>query len=92
MDTGVIVILLIAALLFLPIALVAGRRAKERRLEGRREEAQELRTDAEAQAHRADERASIAEEQAEHARRERAEAEEQARRADEVDPDVERDR
>jgi F0F1-type ATP synthase membrane subunit b/b' len=86
------VILVIAALLVLVIALVAGRRAKERQLEGRREEAQELRSDAEAQAYRADERASIAEEQAEQARRERADAEEQARRADELDPDVERDR
>jgi hypothetical protein len=69
--------------------LVGGRRAKERRLESKREEAQELRSGAGEQARRAQEREELAEEQAERARRERAEADERARRADEVDPDVE---
>ena len=53
--------------------------------------ARELRSTAEEQSRRADERAALAEEEAERARRERAEAEERARRADEVDPEVDID-
>jgi hypothetical protein len=82
-------VFVIAILIVAAIAVVVSRRAKERQLENRREEAHELRSGAEVQAHRAEERASLAEEQADRAERERAEAREQARRADELDPDVE---
>jgi uncharacterized protein HemX len=88
MDTWIIVLIVIAAIVVIGVFVFAGRRAQERRLEGKREEAQELRSDASEQAQRAEERQQLAEEQAERARRERAEAEERARRADELDPDI----
>lgn len=90
MDTWIIV-LIIGVLIALAIAFVLSRRARERQLEGRREEASELRSTAEDQTQRAEQRASLAEEQAEQARRERAEGEERLRRADELDPDVDAD-
>jgi flagellar biosynthesis/type III secretory pathway M-ring protein FliF/YscJ len=90
MDTWIIV-LIIGVLIALAIAFVLSRRARERQLEGRREEATELRSTAEDQTQRAEQRASLAEEQAEQARRERAEAEERLRRADELDPDADAD-
>jgi hypothetical protein len=90
MDTWVIV-LIIGVLIVLAIAFVMSRRARERQLQGRREEASELRSSAEEQSQRAEQRASLAEEQAEQARRERGEAEEQIRRADELDPDADAD-
>ena len=89
MDTWLIILIAIAAIVVLAIAFVAWRRAQERRIEGKREEARELRTQAEVQAHRADALASLAEEEAEQAERERVEAREHAKRADELDPDVE---
>jgi FtsZ-interacting cell division protein ZipA len=88
MDTWLIILIVVAAVVVLAIAFVAWRRAQERRIEGKRDEARELRSQAEVQAHRADARASLAEEEAERADRERVEAREQARRADELDPDV----
>jgi C4-dicarboxylate-specific signal transduction histidine kinase len=88
MDTWLIILIVIAAVVVLAIALFAWRRTQERRIEGKRDEARELRTEAEVQAHRADARASLAEEEADRAERERAEAREQAKRADELDPDV----
>jgi FtsZ-interacting cell division protein ZipA len=90
MDTWIILVI-IGVLVVLAIAFFASRRARERQLEGHREEAREMRSTAESQAHRAEERASMAEEQAEQARRERAEADEQLRQADELDPDVDND-
>jgi flagellar biosynthesis/type III secretory pathway M-ring protein FliF/YscJ len=91
MDTWLI-LLIIGALIVLAAAFVASRRARERQLESHREEASELRSGAEDQARRADQRAELAEEQAEQARREREEAEERVRRADELDPDVDAER
>jgi flagellar biosynthesis/type III secretory pathway M-ring protein FliF/YscJ len=81
------VLIVIAVLVAVAVFFVAPR-LRERRLEGRREEASELRSDAADQARRAEERETVAEEPAERARRERADAEERARRADELDPDV----
>ena len=92
MDTWLIIVIVMAAILVLGLALVAWRRGKERRLESKRGEAQELRSAAEVQAHRAETRATTAQEEAEKAERERAEAREQARRADELDPEVETER
>lgn len=91
MDTWLIILIVVGVLVVLAIAFFVSRRARERQLEGKREEAQELRATADQQAQRAEERAALAEEQAERARRERVEADEQLRRADEVDPDVEED-
>jgi flagellar biosynthesis/type III secretory pathway M-ring protein FliF/YscJ len=86
-----IIRLIVLGVVVLAAAFVASRRARERQLASRREEAGELRTTAEEQANRADQRASLAEEEAERASRERAEAEERLRRADELDPDVDVD-
>jgi hypothetical protein len=91
MDTWLIILIVAAVLVVLLFAVFGSRRMRDRQLEGKREEARELRSTAEVQAHRADERAQMAEEQAEQARRERNEAHEQMRRADEVDPDVDDD-
>jgi predicted lipid-binding transport protein (Tim44 family) len=91
MDTWLIILIVVGVLIVLAIAFLASRRARERQLESKRGEAQELRATAEQQTQRAEERAALAEEQAEQARRERVEAEEQLRRADEVDPDVDED-
>src|ERR687898_759616 len=87
MDTWIIVLIVVAVVVAVSLLFLTPR-LRERRLEGRREEASELRSDAADQARRAEERETVAEEEAERARRERAEAEERARRADEVDPDV----
>jgi FtsZ-interacting cell division protein ZipA len=87
MET-LIIILVIGAIVVLLVALFVGRRMRDRRLEGKRVEATELRQEADERARHAAERESLAEEQAERARRERAEAEAQARRADEIDPDA----
>jgi flagellar biosynthesis/type III secretory pathway M-ring protein FliF/YscJ len=83
------VLIVVIAIVVIGVFVFAGRRAQTRRLEGKREEAQELRSGASDQARRAQEREELAEEQAERARRERQEAEERLRRADEVDPDTE---
>jgi hypothetical protein len=87
MDTLIIVLIIIGVILAIAL-FVIGRRAREQRVGQKREEATELRGEAEMRASRASEREAIAEEQAEQARREREEAEERARRADRVDPDV----
>jgi Tfp pilus assembly protein PilO len=91
MDTWIILLIIAGVILVLAIAYFASRRARERQLESKREDARELRSTAADQARRADERAALAEEQAEQARKERVQAEEQVRRADEVDPDVDLD-
>ena len=88
MDWWIILLIAVGVLVVLAIAYGVVRRGRERRVEGKREEARELRTTAEVQSRRADQRATLAEEEAERARRERAEADEQMRRADELDPDV----
>ena len=92
MDTWLIIVIVIAAILVLGLALVSWRRGKDPRLKRMPGEAQELRSAAEVQAHRAETRATMAQEEAEKADQERAEAREQARRADELDPDVETER
>jgi hypothetical protein len=88
MDTWLTILIVIAAIVVLAIAVFAWRRGNERRLESKRDEAQELRSAAEVQAHRAETRAAMAEEEAEKAERERAEARDRARQADELDPDI----
>jgi C4-dicarboxylate-specific signal transduction histidine kinase len=91
MDTTWIVILVVIAVLILLALLILGRRQRERRLEGKREEAGQLRDQARVSERRAQEAELAAEEQAEVARRERAAAQQRAERARDVDPDVDDD-
>jgi FtsZ-interacting cell division protein ZipA len=87
MDTWVIVLIIIAAIVLVGIIVVGGRRARERQLDSKRSEAANLRTEADRGTSQAAERASFAEEQAQQAEQERAKADETRRRADEIDPD-----
>ena len=88
MDTWVWSVIAGAAVAAIALIVFAAKRARERRLESKRDEALELRRQAEAQTQRAEHRASVADGLAERARVERQEAQVAARRADEVDPDV----
>ena len=91
MDTSVIVILVIAALIVLAIGVYIMRKRQAERIEERRVEAQGTREEARATERRAEQARLQAEEQAERARRERAAAEDLQRKADELDPDVTED-
>ncbi len=88
MEWWVIALIALGVLLLVGIIVVGGRRAQERRVEGKRTEATELREEAASRAQRADERERVAEEEAERARRERELADDRVHRADEVDPDA----
>jgi flagellar biosynthesis/type III secretory pathway M-ring protein FliF/YscJ len=88
MDAWVWIVIAVAAVLLVGLVIFAGRRARDRQIESKRVEAQELRQEAETRARRAEERELVAQEQAEQARRERSSAEEAAERARRVDPDV----
>jgi Flp pilus assembly protein TadB len=80
MDTWVIVLIIIAAIVLVGIIVVGGRRARERQLDSKRSEAAQLRTEADRGTSQAAERAKLAEEQAQQAEQERAKAEEIRRR------------
>ena len=82
------IVIAVAAIVVLAIVLVVVSRARERRLEQKREEATELRRQSEAKLQRSEHRSSVADDLADRARLERREAEVAAQRADEVDPDV----
>ena len=100
-----VVFIVLAALVVLLIVWMLVRKARERQLEGRREEAGELRQTARARGLEADQQKAQAEERAARARREaaaaehqaaraesaRAEAEQHSREAAEVDPDADPD-
>jgi FtsZ-interacting cell division protein ZipA len=102
MDAGVIVAIVIAALIVLALLVWLGRRGRERRLDTRRDEARQIRREAEVSRAQADRTRAEAEERAARARREEATAREQAAHAEErqreardrhmeaasVDPDV----
>ena len=90
MEWWIWLLIILGALLLVGIIIVGGRRAQAQRVESKREEAVELRQDAQMKTQRAEERQSLAEEQAERAREERREADERLQRADDVDPDVDR--
>ena len=83
MDTGVIIAIVIAALIVLALLWLLGRRARERRLDTRRDEARGIRREAEVSRAQADRTRAEAEERAARARREEATAREQAARAEE---------
>ena len=87
MDTWLIIVIVVVAVIVLAALVLALRRAQGARLEKRRGEAQELRSEAGERQRRAQEREALAEEQAERARKEREAAEARMERADEIDPD-----
>jgi FtsZ-interacting cell division protein ZipA len=91
MDALVIVLIVIGALIVIGVLLFGGRRARERRFEAKREEAGELRTQAEEAAGRAQVREETARREAAQATADRELAEERARRADDIDPDTDSD-
>ena len=82
-----IILIILAVLIVAGIIIVGGRRAREAQLENKREEAGELRRQADQQASAAGQKASLAQEQADQAEKERAQADEMRERANEVDPD-----
>jgi predicted Holliday junction resolvase-like endonuclease len=89
MATWVWIVIIVVALLVVAGVIFGIRRARERQLESKRQEAAELRGTAAAQARRADEREALARETAKQAEEDRSRAEEASRRAAEVDPDRE---
>lgn len=88
MDTWLIVVLAVAAVLLVGAVLWALSRSKDRRLEERRVEAGEHREKAELQSLRAREREAAAQDELDRAENEREVAQAHARRADEIDPDA----
>jgi FtsZ-interacting cell division protein ZipA len=90
MDAWIIVLIVIGAVILIALVLLGGRRARERQLEGKRVEADELRTQSEEVAQRAQVREETARKEAAQAAADREMAEERARRADEIDPDTDR--
>jgi flagellar biosynthesis/type III secretory pathway M-ring protein FliF/YscJ len=88
MSTWTWIVIAVAALIVLAIVLWGVQKGRERRLESKREEASNLRQQAETKAQRAEHRSSVADELSQRATVEREEAQVAARRADEVDPDV----
>lgn len=89
MDTWLIVVIVIAALVLLGILAFAVVRGRDRRTVQRREEAAGRRQEAEAVERQAAERQQQAERELARAQQERAVARGHARAADELDPDVE---
>jgi biopolymer transport protein ExbB/TolQ len=83
MDTGAIIAIVVAALILLAVLWFAGRAARERRHETRREQAHEIRREAEVSTAQADKTRAEAEAQAAEARRQEALARERAASADE---------
>ena len=82
MDTGVIIAIVVGALVLIAAIAIASKMARERRLEGKREEAREVRHEAQVRGAQAERQHAEAEEQAARARKEQARAEEQAAEAE----------
>jgi biopolymer transport protein ExbB/TolQ len=89
MSTTAIVLIIVAAVVVLAIVAWAATRARGRKLEERRQEAQEVRMEAQTTGRRAERARLAAEEQAERARKEQLHAAELHDKANELDPDVE---
>jgi type II secretory pathway pseudopilin PulG len=89
MSTTAIVLIVVGVLVVLAIITFVATRG--RRLEERRQEAQEVRGEAQAKARRAEQARLSAEEQAERARTEQRTAAELHQKANELDPDVDTD-
>ncbi|HEX2232459.1 MAG TPA: hypothetical protein VHG69_03750 [Thermoleophilaceae bacterium] len=82
MDTGVIIAIVVGALVLIAAIAIASKMARERRLEGKREEAREVRHEAQLRGAQADRQRAEAEERAARARKEQAIADQQAAEAD----------
>jgi ABC-type protease/lipase transport system fused ATPase/permease subunit len=87
MATWIWIVIAIGAIVLSAVLALGGRKASERRVVKRRQEAQELRQEAEVRTRRAEEREALAQEQADRAEAERKEAAEVEARAARVDPD-----
>jgi FtsZ-interacting cell division protein ZipA len=83
MSTGAIIAIVIGVLILLALIVWVSRRSRTKRLESRRHEAREIRSEAEVRTAEADKMSAEAEERAARARREDAEARAQAARAEE---------
>ena len=82
MDTGVIIAIVVGALVLIAAIAIASKMARERRLEGKREQAREVRHEAQLRGAQADRQQAEAQERAARARKEQAIAEEQAAEAE----------
>ncbi len=105
MSTGAIIAIVIGALIVLALIMLLARKGRQRRLDSRRQQAGEIRREAQVHSARADQAEAEAQEQAARAKREEAEARETAaqaaerrreadehhRRAAELDPDADSD-
>jgi flagellar biosynthesis/type III secretory pathway M-ring protein FliF/YscJ len=87
MATWIWIVIAVGAMLVLALAALGVVRGREKRLAERREQAQELRQEAEMRTQQAVERERVAEEQAQQAREARKVAAEAGARADRIDPD-----
>jgi FtsZ-interacting cell division protein ZipA len=83
MSTGLIIVIVVAALILLAVLWFAGRKGRERRYETRRTQAREIRREAEVGGAQADKTRAEAEAQAAEAKRQDALARERAASADE---------
>jgi biopolymer transport protein ExbB/TolQ len=88
MSTTAIVLIVVGVVVALAIIAWAATRARGRKVEERRQEAQEVRIEAQAKARRAEQARLAAEEQADRARTEQQRAAELHDKANELDPDV----
>jgi F0F1-type ATP synthase membrane subunit b/b' len=82
MSTGLIIAIVIIALIVLAAVLLLGKKGREKRLDSRRDQAGEIRREAEVSHAQADRTRAEAEERAARARREQAGAREQAATAE----------
>jgi F0F1-type ATP synthase membrane subunit b/b' len=83
MSTGVVIVIVIGALIVLALLAWLGTRARHQRLDSRRQQARQIRREAEVHDAQADRVSAEAEERAARARQEEAGAREQSARADE---------
>jgi biopolymer transport protein ExbB/TolQ len=88
MSTTAIVLIVIAAIVVVALIAYAATLQRTKRLEQRRVEAQDVRTEAQAKTRRAEQARLAAEEQAERARRDQQAAAELHEKANDIDPDV----
>lgn len=83
MDAGVIVAIVVVALILLALFVLLGRKGRQRKLEANRDQAREIRREAEVGRARADKERAEADVEAAEARRQEAQARERGMRADE---------
>lgn len=82
MSTGLIIVLVVLAVIILLVLLLLARKGRQKQLDARREQAREIRSEAEVASARADHARAQADEQAAKAQREQAQARERAAEAD----------